>query len=129
MKTFIKVIVLMCVMQPIANSGWFGLTKDAPKELTAKEKAMIKDAICGCDMGSQSVYARTTGQANYERAVRPLMVKINIALRKEYKIEGSVQCNGWAAYSMIPKGRKVCMSTYENYGNDRSLKTEIGSLR
>jgi hypothetical protein len=125
----VAILIMMILFATKSNAGWFGLTKDAPKEITAKEKAMIKDAICGCDMGSQSVYARTVDQANYEKAVRPLMIKINIALRKQYAIKGSVQCNGWAAYSMIPKGRKVCMSTYENYGDDRSLKTEIGTLR
>ena len=122
------VIVLMCSTS-VSNAGWFGLTKDAPKVLTAKEKATINEGICGCDMGAQARFANTAQQAEYETQIRPLMKEMNASLRKIYNVPGAVMCRGWADYSQIPRGRKTCIATYSNYGDDRDLKTRGESLK
>ena len=125
MKIFITIMLLVSFN---ANAGWFDFASK-PKVLTAKEKAIVENGICGCATGNRALFATTSTAVEYEAQVRPLMDKMNLSIRKTYNIPGSIMCRGWDDYSQIRRGRKTCIGVYSNFGDDRSLKAEGESLK
>jgi len=110
-------IVLMAFFNGNANAGWFDFWSSKPKTLTAKEMAMVKRGICGCAIG------------NGEWGVPELMNEMNISLRKTYNIHGSFTCKGWDSYYPQIEGRTACINVYNNFGEDRALKTRGASVK
>lgn len=101
--------------------------KEEPKVLSKSEKQRIITGICNCSVGSDTQYANTTADAEYEQRIRPLMNKLAESLRKDYLPGMNVSCSG-GGYGMVAGARKACRATYLTYGTERELKAELEEL-